>query len=62
VDVVGLAVEFDEFAFEVAAHIPHDLFHAHEVAFAQHPMSIFGDENQVACSTKMQCLPVRMEW
>lgn len=46
-DVVGLAVELDQFGLEVGAHVPHDLLRASQMAVSEHGMPVLGDENQM---------------
>jgi hypothetical protein len=45
--MVRRAIELGQFAFEVAAHVPDDLFHALPVPRGEHRMPVLGDENQV---------------
>jgi hypothetical protein len=47
VDVVVLAVELDQFGFEVRAHCPHDRFHPGEVPVVEHPVPESRYEDQV---------------
>ena len=47
VDVVVLAVELDQLAFEVGADGPHDLFHARQVGVLEDLVPVLRHENQV---------------
>ncbi len=47
VDVVVLAVELDQLAFEVGADGPHDLFHARQVGVLENLVPVLRHENQV---------------
>ena len=45
--MVRLAVELDQFALEVAAGVPHDLFHAVQVSSGEHRAPVLGPENRI---------------
>ena len=50
--MVRLGVELGQFALEVAADVPHDLFHAVQVRSGEHRMAVPGHENR-ACEDTM---------
>ena len=47
VHMVGFAVELDQFALEVGAHVAEDRFQSGQVRVSEHFVTVLGNENQV---------------
>jgi hypothetical protein len=60
VDVVVLAIELDQLAFEVGAHRARDLLHPLEVRVIEDQVPVLRHGSQVREKTEVQCPPVRM--